>query len=215
MGAHIWPADKQIFLRKARSHPPSSFLLMTQEGIEEGDLEPRGAETFERSIFVYLVRRSSRLTPATSRVVSRAGRTQLVFRSSAPRRQAAERELDDFMAQPENVSLNEGIGRLTRRHIVLTRSREHPDTPFSIPDTRTTRQARFLDALTAAQDEDESNNDMYGELPIIFNGVNQSIKIHIPSLRRLFLPNIPDDQVPRLDDDNDIEDDDHQDDDNT
>lgn len=185
-----WPADQQIYHKKARSHQPPDFVLLTQEGIVQGDLRVRGKDSLERHLFVYLNRRD--LSGPTGPTSPANYRVQGVIRSSPPRRAL---ELGDVLSQPDSARTASTSRPPRRIHGLLARTQQEASLPSAPPTTMAPRQAERVHQLIPANRTRSSVDvvpeaDSFAEIPIIFNGIQQSLRLHIPTLRQVLgLPN--------------------------
>jgi hypothetical protein len=145
---------------KSSSVEREPTILLTQEGIQHGDLEVRGADNRTRNLFVYLVRCHPSAAGNNRRGQTVSGQVHLVgklpvrnWRTCWPFRKTKS------WLRPWGDT-------------AVLRSRQNPATTFEVPRTRMQQQARHVDGLVSVIPQEDTDNGSFIEIPILFNEFN-------------------------------------------
>ncbi|KAL4116353.1 hypothetical protein KRP22_006017 [Phytophthora ramorum] len=89
-----------------------------------------------------------------------------IRRATANRVEEASRAIDDILIERPDIQ----VGAISRTHWAMSHARQPDGTLPTVPDTATFRQAQHLDAMRAAQQPDDREEEIMRTLTVSVNG---------------------------------------------
>lgn len=189
---YSWPTEANLLLAPSLNTTQPNLVILTEDNLTDqftsayrraSTRRTSAAEGFRIELWVYLVSAQGGGAASSSNGVRRATQANLA---------AATLRINESLRLPENRTLANSIGSISRRHWATTEARRPPPAadapPPAPPTTNTFRQTLWLDQQAAIVRQRQTDNATLNqqelrEIRIEMNGVLVPVRMSIVDLR--------------------------------